>query len=146
MAINSPITIARFWSKVSVGDKAECWPWRAKKNAKGYGCFSDLKAHRVAYELLRDPIPEGKVACHHCDNPSCCNPYHLFIGTHQDNADDAVSKGRTLRGSKHPRSKLTDEQVAMIRASNLTGAELARRLGVSKSTISGIRTFSHRIG
>jgi hypothetical protein len=146
MTVHSPITIARFWSKVSVGDNADCWPWLAKRNEKGYGCFQDFKSHRVAYEFLRGPIPDGKIACHHCDNPSCCNPHHIFLGTHQDNADDCVIKGRSRKGERHPMSKLTDDQVDYIRSSPKTGASLALELGVSKSTISGIRTYTHRKG
>lgn len=145
MADLSPISIARFWSKADVGDKAKCWTWRGSTNAKGYGSFNDMKAHRVAYELLIGEIPEGAICCHRCDNPACCNPYHIFLGDYQDNADDAVAKGRTLRGSKHPRAKLSEAQVDYIRSSGKTGADLARELGVSKSTISGIRTYAHRV-
>ena len=141
----SPTTIAQFWSKVSVGNPSKCWEWKAKKNNKGYGCFKDKKAHRISYELLVGKIPEGMLASHKCDNPSCCNPHHIFIGTYQDNSNDAVSKGRTLKGSKHPNSKLTDGQVDFIRSSPMTGAALALKFNVSKSTISGIRTYTHRV-
>lgn len=144
MADASAITLAQFWSKVRVGDKAECWPWRGKISEHGYGYFRSDRAHRFAYELLIGPIGEGLLVCHKCDNRACCNPYHLFLGTHQDNADDAKSKRRTLAGERHPRCKLTDEQVRYIRDSAQTGEALARELGVSKSTISGIRTYRHR--
>lgn len=144
MAELSAITLAQFWSKVKVGDKSECWPWQAKTNEHGYGYFKDERAHRVAYEILLGEIPQGMVACHRCDNRLCCNPFHIFIGTHQDNSDDAVRKGRVKRGESHPRCKLTEAQVAMIRTSEQSGADLAREFGVSPSTISGIRTYRHR--
>lgn len=143
MADYPPTTVARFWSKVDVRFPQSCWPWRAKTNEKGYGCFDDEKAHRVAYKLLIGPIPEGAILRHHCDNPSCCNPKHLAPGTYQDNANDAVRRHRTVSRERHPNAKLTDDAVAYIRASDETGAALARRFGVSKSTISGIRTYSH---
>ncbi len=97
-------TIARFWSRVdrSGGSKA-CWPWRGSSGGD-YGQFlapdgSAHKAHRLAYELTHgSTIMPGLLACHHCDNPPCCNPAHIFIGTRQDNARDMHRKGRGYRG------------------------------------------------
>lgn len=85
----------RFWSKV---DKTgQCWIWTAAKN-KGYGIFSIGKknkfAHRVSYELFYKSSIDGILICHKCDNPSCVNPQHLFLGTHHDNTMDAMAKGR----------------------------------------------------
>ena len=149
MAKYSPTTVARFWSKVEVGDPATCWTWRARKNEKGYGVFRDKKAHRVAYNLLIGKIPDGQICCHKCDNPSCCNPHHIFLGSHADNIRDARDKGRLrgmgIAGERHPNAKLTDLQVEEIRSSPLTGAALARKFGVSPSTISGVRTYTHRL-
>ncbi len=147
MAAFTPITTARFWSKVNVGDRAECWPWRAKISGKGYGGFQDMKAHRVAYELLEGPIPEGMMLCHHCDNPKCVNPSHMFIGAAADNNRDCMEKGRhgCPRGEKHPNSKLSDADVAAIRASNQRGVDLARLYGVATSTISEILSYKWRV-
>ncbi len=80
----------RFWSKVDVREAGECWEWLACKTEDGYGRFwidpRLWQAHRVAWVLTYGPIPEGLHCCHHCDNTSCCNPYHLFLGTDKDNA------------------------------------------------------------
>jgi hypothetical protein len=79
------------------GDSRRCWEWRGSKR-NGYGCITvDGKtqaAHRVVYELLVEPIPEGMFVCHKCDNPPCCNPAHLFLGTAKDNCHDMIDKGR----------------------------------------------------
>ena len=79
-----------------------CWPWRGALHRNLYGKLGasgagtgTLLAHRVAYELYIGPIPEGLHVRHTCDNPPCCNPDHLRVGTQRDNYDDAVSRGRT---------------------------------------------------
>lgn len=91
--------VTRFWSKVDRPVDG-CWEWKAGKFRYGYGAFSLkeklLKAHRVSYELAYGPIPEGMYVCHHCDNPPCVNPTHLFIGTPQDNMTDKIRKGRLV--------------------------------------------------
>lgn len=103
----------RFWSKVDKKHISGCWLWMANKNTQGYGSFDidgkGKRAHRVAYELHYGSIPKGKLVCHHCDNPSCVRPDHLFLGTQQDNVNDMVRKGRACR-------KLTDEQILSMRA------------------------------
>jgi hypothetical protein len=89
----------RFWSKVKVGEPGECWEWTASTAKAGYGQFmfkgQPRCAHRVAKILNTGEWPDSSVfACHKCDNPSCCNPDHLFWGTSGDNARDAAAKGR----------------------------------------------------
>lgn len=91
--------IDRFWSKIDrSGGPAACWPWIAGHNRDGYGSFrvddhTEL-AHRVAWAEANGPVPDGMDVLHTCDNPPCCNPRHLFLGTAADNARDSVAKGR----------------------------------------------------
>lgn len=90
--------VERFRSRVDAGEPAECWEWKSRKDKDGYGLISRrmrvVKAHRVAYELATGAIPFGMLVCHHCDNPSCCNPSHLFIGSAADNNQDKIKKDR----------------------------------------------------
>lgn len=87
-----------FWVNVRIGDPDECWPWTGSKQRKGYGTVNRFKrqwvAHRFAWEMMNGPIPEGMLVCHKCDNPPCCNPAHLFLGTNKENLMDCVAKGR----------------------------------------------------
>ena len=153
--------VARFWNKVdrSAGPDA-CWVWTGSRRGS-YGRFflqgRTFKANRIAFELCKGPIPDGMFVCHRCDNPLCVNPSHLFAGTPRENTQDAVRKGRIAAGDRHGShvhpdawargerqgsSKLTADQVRIIRRSYAPGevtlAELAKRFGVSEQTISYI--------
>lgn len=104
----SPITTARFWAKVDVKmDNRECWPWKAARTGNGYGNFkvreisTHVPAHRVAYWLAKE-YPGEQLVRHKCDNPICCNPAHLEVGTHADNARDKVERGRHRNGHTGP--------------------------------------------
>jgi len=116
----------RFWEKVNVRGPDECWEWQASCRAKGYGQFylrgKPEKAHRVAWELTHGPIPNNLCVLHQCDNPSCVNPDHLFLGTVLDNNRDMLEKDRHAKGAKiakpgekNGNSKLTRRQVLEIR-------------------------------
>lgn len=122
-----------------------CWLWTGALNTQGYGMIGVGKkqplAHRVSWQLFKGQIPDRLCVLHRCDNPVCVNPEHLFLGTKKDNAVDMFVKGRApdRRGSKHHNSKLTDADIVRIRTSKLSGAEMARELGVRSATVSGIR-------
>ena len=127
----------RFWSKVEVCEPDKCWEWQACSVQCGYGLFRIncklWQAHRVAWTLTFGPIPKGLLVCHHCDNPSCCNPYHLFLGTQADNIQDAVRKGRI-------NTRLTEDEILEIREwyaeGGWTQQELADAFDVTRSRIS----------
>jgi hypothetical protein len=96
---NRPSMPTRFWSKVDCGDPGECWEWTGSKTRAGYGRFwvgrKGTFATRISFELSTGTqIPEELFVLHRCDNPSCVNPSHLFLGTASDNQQDSVSKGR----------------------------------------------------
>ena len=126
-----------------------CWLWTGCRHHQGYGRIGWLgtvtKTHRVAYTLFIGPIPDGMFVLHHCDNPPCCNPDHLYIGTQTDNMRDRKERDRhnAPRGSKAGPAKLTESDVLNIRkmlaTSTATGVELAMRYNVTPSTISSIR-------
>ena len=85
----------RFWAKVQVGSPDECWPWLGCRDSKGYGRAGKReRAHRIAYQIVHGALPEDRLVRHTCDNPPCCNPAHLLIGDHADNARDAVERGQ----------------------------------------------------
>ena len=151
----------RFWRFVTKDEG--CWEWRGSKNRGGYGffVFDSVKylAHRFSYELANGERLGGLLCCHKCDNPPCVNPDHLFSGTHIDNIQDAMKKGRLvrteetknkIRGTKNGRSILTPRLVRKIRMkSNENGhtiREIADEIGVSYAVVyfvlSGI-TWTH---
>jgi len=142
-----------FWNKV---DKANsCWIWQGAKDSDGYGIQFRLngrvwKPHRLSFYLSSKVDPGPLFVCHSCDNPSCVNPAHLFLGTLQDNHKDMMVKGRhghgRSPGSSNSSAKLTEQQVLEIRALPGPNRLIAVQFGVSKFTIDEIRarrTWQH---
>jgi hypothetical protein len=139
----------RFWTRVEKTDG--CWLWVGGKSPSGYGLISVGKksegtrsVHRLSYEMHHGPIPKGFVVMHSCDNRACVNPDHLSVGTHKDNTDDMIAKGRKRTvaplGTQNGKSLLTEAQVRYIRSSPLGNAALGRELGVSTNCVRGVRT------
>jgi hypothetical protein len=125
-----------------------CWLWMGAGHPTGYGRFRLVDAdfaHRCAWRLFRGPIPSASKVLHRCDNPLCVNPDHLFLGSDADNVldRDRKGRGRWLRGNACANSKLNEAQVIQIRqqrSEGVSGAELARQYGVTRSAIVAVVT------
>ena len=158
-----PLNPTLFWARVSRRKESACWEWPDSRTKAGYGrlwIHPRLHyAHRVAWTITNGTIPRGLHVCHHCDNPPCVNPAHLFLGTQADNAADMVGKGRARNkphpGMEHRLAKLTDDDVREIRRlycpsprkpSAFGCPALAKRYGVAPSLIHRIvkrQSWSH---
>ena len=113
--------INRFRSKIIIPEDYinECWKWLAHKNLLGYGQFwveygTKIAAHRFMYELYFGTFQRDLKVRHSCDNPECCNPHHLELGTHQDNMNDKVERNRQAKGSDLKHSVLNEKQIIHI--------------------------------
>lgn len=135
----------RFWEKVDV--TKGCWNWTSSKEKDGYGQFRlpsgrRVQAHRFSWELTNGEIPDRVFVCHHCDNPSCVRPDHLFLGTHDENMRDRNIKGRAARGEKHGRARLSDEEIELIREAYAEGgvsySVLGERFGISRQHVGAV--------
>jgi len=138
----------RLLSQANVIGPGECWVKKTMRGVDRWGYWrlntlgKTTKAHRIAYELFIGQIPSGMCVCHRCDNGSCINPSHLFLGTFGDNNRDRHSKGRDgfmpHSGEENGCAKLTEEQVRRIREScrsGLSQAKTAVLFGVSQSNV-----------
>lgn len=146
--------VERFWSRIPHQIEGDCWEWQGRINQDGYGQFdhnnSCSSSHRYVWKLFYGDIPDGMVICHKCDNPPCCNPAHLFLGTVWDNVRDRDLKGRQAshKGEKNGRAKLNRNQAVQIRKLRQVGLsykELAKRFSVSIGCISHIINGRHWI-
>jgi hypothetical protein len=131
----------------------ECLNWLGYKNKTGYGIkgnringkFKLRFVHRLEYEAWNGPIPDGLCVLHKCDNPSCYNIHHLFLGTRKDNNDDKIAKGRGkwARGEQSGRSKLTESQVIeikrLIKQRKLNLNQISKLYGVTNMAIHRIK-------
>jgi len=130
------------------GGPDACWTWQGKEDGQGYGrfrlwCGVDVQANRFAYALATGSDPGDLFVCHKCDNPPCCNPRHLFLGTQADNVSDMIAKGRARHiGERNGAAKLTTCDLEAIRANICEGranVDIAREHGVTHHVISRIR-------
>lgn len=148
---NKPLE-ERFWEKVRKGAPDECWPWTAgAHHSRGYGTFKDDDgtvqfAHRVAWRLARGPIPQGKQVLHSCDNPPCCNPDCLFLGTHVDNMVDRDAKGRVTGAAITRLSAADVEQIRVACDAGMLQRHVAAAFGVTPSYVSQIVNGQRRRG
>jgi predicted DNA-binding protein (UPF0251 family) len=145
-----PVTKDWILGVVNIDSQSGCWNWKLAVNRQGYGTITENKtkqlATRVVYRVWFGEFDRTLLVCHKCDNEQCVNPDHLFLGTHQDNMSDMVSKGRASRDNGHPgetngNAKLTLTQVDDIRVLKVLGVSLrrlAKELGVAKRTIQRI--------
>ena len=145
----------RLLSKVIIDTSTGCWVWLGCKRKEGYGRISvkgrSEATHRMSYTLFNGTIPKGLLVCHKCDNPSCINPEHLFVGTDLDNSKDKIKKGRqfVLKGENVSNSILTNTKVMQIRSlckDGLTLKEISEMFGVSITTIHRVKirkTWKH---
>ncbi len=146
----------KFWARVDVKEDDECWEFKNQPsqiygvyNKKIDGKWKAIRPHRYAWSQHNGrSIPDGLFVCHSCDNPKCCNPTHLWLGTNSDNILDAIAKfgswvvgQHTYIGEKHHSSKLTEEQVLDIRARVEQGerqVDLAKEYNVTRTMLSKI--------
>lgn len=147
-----------FWSRVDKRADDTCWPWSGQINESGYGVcnlvgHATTLAHRIAFTFSSGRDPGDLNVCHSCDNPPCCNPNHLWLGTRAENIADMDRKGRRRaairRGVKSSACRLGEAQVMELLTSPETNRQAAARLGVTPSAIFNIRTgrtWSHLTG
>lgn len=125
--------LANFWAKIEKRSDAECWPWTGSRVTSGYGSFGINKrlfaSHRLSWFLAHGPIQEGLHCCHKCDNPECCNPSHLFLGTAKENMMDMLIKGRgnKAKGERHGLIKNPGYAARGDRHGSVTRPECLRR-------------------
>lgn len=133
--------IKRFWTRVK--KTPTCWLWTGTLFSNGYGRIwggpdiGDVGAHVFSYELKYGPAKNQ--VCHSCDVRRCVRPDHLWDGTQQENLDDMASKGRSTRGEKSGKAKLTTKQALLAKTSTVQARILAERWDVSPGTITAIR-------
>src|SRR5574343_126951 len=146
MSTSFDAKLKSFWSNVQIKQPNECWEWLGSISNSGYGLWrrgSDhgfsKAAHRTAFLSTGKTIPPFYHVLHTCDNPICCNPGHLFLGTNQDNVDDKISKERHNHGSTHPASRLNEKQVIQILLDSRQHKDIAKDYGISRVQVTNIK-------
>lgn len=137
--------IELFWNMVENKDPDDCWLWLGKKTRDGYGSLRRngrvYSAHRVSYEISTGNSPDGFCVMHTCDNPACVNPRHLMLGTHKENMQDMVRKGRQGVQPKNKKPPIPASDVLSIRRNYLMGQSknsLAREFGITTNSVRDI--------
>lgn len=122
-------------ANIAVDPITACWNWNAKLRPDGYAHLrihsKRVLAHRLSYETFIGPIPDGVLVLHKCDNPSCVCPDHLFLGSHQDNKNDSVRKGRHKKLLTHD----TVREIRRLSSEGMQGVDIATRFGISSGTV-----------
>lgn len=138
--------LGRLLSKIDNSNGTGCWEWQGGKTKSGYGMFfygtfdgkeKMGKAHKAAWTLIRGPVPDGLFVLHRCHNNKCCNPDHLYLGTHMDNMKDRDEAGRTSRGAHRYNFKRDEElvgEIGKLREQGLLIDAICKCLGIGKST------------
>lgn len=125
----------KFWQRVDKCLDDECWEWNRGKTKAGYGAlnimYKKFYSHRLSWMIHFGEIPEGLVVCHKCDNPSCCNPRHLFLGTHQENIQDAVKKDRWATSRKGGALEI----IKMAQTGRFTYDQIGKKFGISRQRV-----------
>lgn len=142
------LTLVERFNLYVVKHEGACWDWESFKDPNGYGRLNvngrPQLAHRISYQIHFGTIPKGKAVCHKCDNPTCTNPDHLFLGTQADNVADMHWKNRArkrgMKGTEHHMAKMSEDTVRAIRSSDASDSQLAEQYKVSRATIHSIRT------
>lgn len=146
----------RFFDKVDIRENNCCWEWKSCRSSSGYGEFyingKNVSSHRFSYILSNGKIPSGLCVLHHCDNPGCVNPEHLFLGTQLDNMADMIKKGRKatnkiknrkLNNSLQLMSSIMDliityfrnKRIIKMRAGGMTHQDIADKVGLTKARV-----------
>ena len=135
----------RITRNVVIDPESGCWNWKLQLNRNGYGRLKykgkKVRAHIFSYKVFKEPIPQGMLVCHHCDNKGCVNPDHLFLGSLQDNMDDMVRKNRQCKGSRHWKSrnnKLEELVIRGLRKLGYSQGGIAKFIGCSQYYVSSL--------
>lgn len=155
MPISAVLYEKKFWARVAGSGPEECWEWPGVRSTSGYGRvmvqWKEVQAHRVAWEFIHGPIPDGLFVLHKCDNRACVNPAHLFLGTQKDNMRDMSAKGRGRKSPgpdyAAPFAKIDRDLASQIRIDYVSGLSipaLRRKYGFGISTLGRVVAGHHR--
>ena len=136
-----------FWRKVDVGSIEECWVHQNRPNRSGHTStkfrpFGNFYNHRIAWSLTYGLIPEGLLVLHKCNNPACCNPYHLYLGTHKSNTEDSLKVG-TFNRLKFQDGEI--ERILIMLEEGYTQKHIASVVGCSQAYVSQLKTGKRRV-